>query len=336
LTAPLDVGGAEVEFSGSTVGVLDPASLLVALLAALVAGTLGAQLGSALARDLRGATRDVRELGTEIAMGGGTRIVRAARFEVVARLGAAIERLAQRFGVFAQAQERAIEARKAAARMRGLFFASVSHDLKSPLNAILGFSALARGGENLTPGQIESLALIERRGHELLALVETILDAARVEAGQLTLVLDRTDVASLLNEAVQKGRDLAADRDVPVVVEVAEGLPPLRVDRVRMPRAIASFVAYALRATEAPSVRVLASHEGKASARIEVEIVARRFNAWRLEAMLDPGRDPGVTEHRGLSLGLRLARAVTELHGGKVEVRRRSPGNGAVSLLLPC
>src|SRR5262249_56857985 len=100
----------------------------------------------------------------------------------------AIELLAERFRVFARAQERAILAREAGTRTRGLFFASVSHDLKSPLNAILGFAELVRQ-DTLTPGQAESLEVIDRRGRELLALIETILDAARVEAGQLALVV---------------------------------------------------------------------------------------------------------------------------------------------------
>ena len=130
--------------------------------------------------------------------------MRAARFRMVARLGQAIEQLAGRFHVFAKAQERSIHARQAAARMRGLFFASVSHDLKSPLNAILGFTELVRRTE-LSPGQLESLDLIDRRGRELLALIETILDAARVEAGQLSLLLEAAEVTALLEEASIKG-----------------------------------------------------------------------------------------------------------------------------------
>src|SRR4029077_18520784 len=173
-----------------------------------IAGGLGIALGHALGKDLRAATRDVRMLGTDAVLSGGTHVVRAARFRVVARLGTAIERLAARFRVFAQAQERAISARTATARMRGLFFASVSHDLKSPLNAILGFTELVRKSETLSAGQSESLSLIDRRGRELLALIETILDAARVDAGQLSLVVDACDAHLMLAEAVAKGKDL--------------------------------------------------------------------------------------------------------------------------------
>src|SRR4030095_2481752 len=171
-------------------GVLGLSFVGLALMMTALAGWLGSMLGTALCRDLRAATRAGRELGTEAVLSGGTRVVRAARFRMVARLGRAIEQLAARFRIFAKAQERSIDARQAAARMRGLFFASVSHDLKSPLNAILGFTELVRHSEELSPGQAESLELIDRRGRELLALIETILDAARVEAGQLSIMMD--------------------------------------------------------------------------------------------------------------------------------------------------
>lgn len=338
LDVPLDQGGAEVRFHGSTVGFLSLYSLLVALLATAIAAYLGFMLGATLAVDLRVATRNIRELGTEVVVSGatsGTRILRSARFQVVARLGTAIERLAQRFRVFAQAQERAIEARKAAARMRGLFFASVSHDLKSPLNAILGFTELVRHNQSVTPGQAESLDFIQRRGRELLALVETILDAARVEAGQLKLVLDTTEPTALLSLATQKARDLASDRDTPVVTEILGDVPSLRVDRIRMPQALATLIAHAMRTTESPAVRLSASHEDARSFRIEIELVSATFNTSRIEALLNPSRDPGVTEHRGLALGLRLARAVTLLHGGKVEVVEKGKTGGAFVVTLP-
>jgi signal transduction histidine kinase len=334
VTTPLDVGSATMEFQSSTVGVLSPAVLLLALLASALAGGFGLIAGRALAQDLRVATREVRELGTEAVITGGTSVVFSARFGMVARLGLAIGTLAARFRVFAHAQERSIEARDAAARMRGLFFASVSHDLKSPLNAILGFTELVRAGSDITPGQAESLALIERRGMELLALIETILDAARVDAGQLTLVVDTTDAATLLDEAIVKARDLEGERDVQIVVELAPGVSSLRVDRVRLARALATFLAYAVREAEAPSLRVMLSSEPLGIARIDVEVPSSRFSVPRFEALLDPTRAPGTTEHRGLALALRLGSSIIDAHGGSIEVTQRG-GIGRFSLFLP-
>ncbi|HEY3256352.1 MAG TPA: HAMP domain-containing sensor histidine kinase, partial [Polyangiaceae bacterium] len=334
VVTPLDEGSAEVRFEGSVVGVLSASFVLVALLGTAIAGGLGVALGKALGEDLRAAVRDVRLLGTDAVLSGGTHVVRAARFRVVARLGMAIERLAARFRVFAQAQERAISARKATARMRGLFFASVSHDLKSPLNAILGFTELVRKSEALSPGQSESLSLIDRRGRELLALIETILDAARVDAGQLSLVLDLCDVRQLLAEAVAKGKDLGGDRGVEILADVADDVYSLRVDRVRMPRALATFIGHAVRVSESASVHVQVVSEPDA-VRFDVEVPGSRVDAQKLEALLDPSPALGPSEHRGLALGLRLARSVVELHGGSVVVSPLS-GRGAIfSLQMP-
>src|SRR6185437_10325246 len=147
-------------------------------LAVLLAALLGALFGRVLASDLEQATRSVRLLGTESVLRGGTQIARPARFSMVGELGRAIEELTARFRVFAEAQEKALDARAAAHRMRSLLFASVSHDLKSPLNAVLGFAELVGQGL-LTDAQRESLELIQKRGRELLGLIETILDAAR-------------------------------------------------------------------------------------------------------------------------------------------------------------
>jgi signal transduction histidine kinase len=332
ITMPLDRGSASIEFTGSTVSVVGGSELVVALCATAIAALLGIVVGRALGADLRSATRDLRELGTET--GGGLRVLRSARFRVVADLGAAVARLAGRFRVFARAQERSIDARNAAARTRGMFFASVSHDLKSPLNAILGFTELVRQAQPITSGQAESLTLIERRGRELLALIETILDAARVEAGQLTLQRATVPLATVLEQGVQKARDLVEDREVQAVVEIGAGVGNIQVDRVQLSRALATFVAYAMREATAPSIRIVALAELPVWTRLDIEIPSERFDEVELAALLDPPDAPGSVEHRGLALALRLGRSVVELHGGLVIAFRRG-GAGGFSLLLP-
>jgi signal transduction histidine kinase len=329
VVTPLDEGSAEVRFLGTTEGVLGLSFLGLALMVTALSGWLGTMLGTALGRDLRAATRDVRDLGTEAVLSGGTRVVRAARFRMVARLGRAIEQLAGRFRIFAKAQERSIEARQAAARMRGLFFASVSHDLKSPLNAILGFTELVRRTE-LSSGQIESLDMIDQRGRELLALIETILDAARVEAGQLSLVLDAAEVPALLEEAGMKGIDLASSPEVIVMPSWDPHLPLVRVDPIRIPRALATFIAHSLRSMTSGELRV---HGSAVTGGVRIDIELPRPDP-DLETLLKPNPKRAETQHRGLALGLRLARSVVELHGGSVEIGDRG-GVPAVSVLLP-
>jgi signal transduction histidine kinase len=333
LFTPLDQGGAQVSFRGSTVEALSPLHALAMLVAVAVTAALGVWMGRAFNRDLFNATHRVQVLGTDTVLSGGMAFARPARFRVVAQLGTAIERLAERFRVFAEAQARSIAAREAATRTRGLFLASVSHDLKSPLNAILGFTGLVREREITTPGQAESLDLIERRGRELLALIETILDAARVEAGQLTLVLDYQALEPLLQAAIEKGKDLASEHPVDVICELGDPGIELCVDLVRMPRALGSFIGHAIRTAE-QSVRILGRAHGNGIL-IEIEIPSHTSTARQIQATLDPGRQPGAGEHRGHALGLRLSRSVIELHRGSVSVLEQSNGYPVVRIYLP-
>lgn len=333
LVTPLDQGGARVSFRGSTVDALTPLHALGMLIAVAITAALGVWMGRAFNRDLFNATHRLQVLGTDTVLSGGMAFARPARFRVVAHLGTAIERLAERFRVFAEAQARSIAAREATTRTRGLFLASVSHDLKSPLNATLGFTGLVRERETITPGQAESLDLIERRGRELLALIETILDAARVEAGQLTLVLEYQALEPLLHAAIEKGKDLASEHPVEVVCELCDPNVEVCVDLVRMPRALGSFIGHAIRNAERP-VRIT-GREQRGGIVIDVEIPSHATTARQIEATLDPSRQPGAGEHRGQALGLRLSRAVIELHRGNVRVLEQSNGYPVVRVQLP-
>src|SRR5690606_11840222 len=162
---------------------------------------------------------------------------------------------------FAQAQERAIELREAATKARGRFFASVSHDLKSPLNAIVGFAELTMRDEVTNQAQRDSLELILQGGNELLALIETILDAARVEAGQLILEYSEEPVSEMLELALEKARQLSSHARAEVQLEIAPELPKLVVDKLRFPQALASFIAHARKTAERDQLRILVDVE---------------------------------------------------------------------------
>ncbi len=335
LTTPLDLGSARVRFSSSTVGVLSPAPVIVSLLAAVAAAVLGFLLGNVLSTDLYFATRGVRLLGTNPGLGAtGAAVIPRARLRLVAELFEAIERLAERFMVFAQAQEDAIEARASATRMRGLFFASVSHDLKSPLNSILGFTQLVFS-QPLTQGQRESLQAIHSRAQELLALIETILDAARVEEGQLSLVSDEVDFKDVYKDALEKANQLSGDHPLNVFEEIESNIPDLLIDRTRIVRALASLIAYSVRTNKGGKMWVRAEREGVRKVRVDIDVPKPEHSPQQLEAMMAPSTSRRGREHRGLALGLRLARSVVELHGGAVRVIDRGKKGAMFCVTLP-
>lgn len=335
LSTPLNRGSAQVRFKISSVRTLSENTLILSLLAVSVAAIAGLLLGRVLRRDLLNAARGVRLLGTETVPSVLPETQTTSTFAAISELGTSIEELAARFRQFSGAQQRAIEAKERAAKMRGLFFASVSHDLKSPLNAILGFAELVRQTDVITLAQAESLGVIERRGKELLALIETILDAARVEAGLLTLLPEVAEIDVLIEEASEIGRYLGGENKVEIVTALPKERPKMLVDRIRMPRALGTFVGYAIRAAKGPIVRVHVVRETQDRIRMDIEIPEAKLTRKTLLAVLDPSQQPGIGEHRGLALGLRVARSVVELHHGSVAVREQKPIGAYFSVTLP-
>jgi signal transduction histidine kinase len=329
VTVPVEHAHASVRFAGSdqgsSSGSLSGSIAVVVLVSLLLAVTIGSRLGSTLSRDLGVATRRVRALGRDRALRVWGEEVDPARFAIVVDLGRVVDLLASRFRVFSGAQERAIEAREAALRLRGLLFASVSHDLKSPLNAILGFASLAMV-EELLPSQEESVRIIERRARELLTLIETILDAARVDAQKLTILPAPTSIEAVFRQGIRRGDELGPMDAAEVVWDLDDDLPEVVWDDARMAQAIAAVIGHAKRLAPRGGVVVRARREGPASICLEIEDPSGTFSVAEIARLLDAQYAATAPRRMGgLALGLSLARALVKLHDGTLEAKAR-PG----------
>jgi signal transduction histidine kinase len=335
LTVPLSDGHAIVRFEGAREGPAAGTYLLLALVAIATAVALGWRIGSAFADDVALATRELEATGVADVLRGG-RIRGDARFLSVASLLKAADQLGAVFREFARAQQRAIDARAATERMRGLFLASMSHDLKAPLNATLGFADLVSRGE-LTEGQRESVLIIEQRGRELLYLVDTILDAARVEAGELTVSPEWTRVGDVVMPAVLDVRDLTAGMQVNVIGEIQPGVPRILVDPARLAQAIMAIILVAARFAERGEVVVRAAMPAAGEQlRVDVEVTGRAISAADREKIFDAFRHPDrARRHGSLGLGPSLARAIVEAHGGAIDVDTTEAGGTVFHVWVP-
>ncbi len=347
LTTPLEEGAANIRFELSAISPVTTADVAIAALAVGLAAALGLALGRSLSRDLAQATRRVRLLGTEEVLRGDEPAGVPARYAQVTALNLAIDTLAARFRVFARAQERAIEARDAARRLRSLLFASVSHDLRSPLNSILGFATLVRQ-KPLSAAQRESLGFIEQSGRELLALIETILDMAKVEAGRMVLAGAEVTLGAVIAEALRRGRLLAAARPLEFDVHMEDGLPHFWGDENRLAQAISAIIWYSARSGEpvlSPDgtvrpidlkVRQRQSRAGEKSVAIEIEAPQNSIPPEELERLLSP--DPwaaGRRRYGARARGLGRARSLVELHHGTLKVKRTDRGTPLFEVSLP-
>jgi signal transduction histidine kinase len=335
LSVPLSDGHAVVRFETVRASTGAGLYLALALVAVALAGGVGGRVGRAFSDDVALATHELEATGVAEVLRGG-RIRGDARFQSVSALLRAADEMGGVFREFASAQRRAIDARTATERMRGLFLASMSHDLKAPLNAILGFADLVSRG-TLTDGQRESVVIIEQRGRELLYLVDTILDAARVEAGALTVSPEWTRVGDVVMPAVLDARELTAGMQVDITGEIQPGVPRILVDATRLTQGLTAIILVASRFAEKGHVVVRAAMPSKGEQlRIDVEVTGRGISAADREKIFDAFKHADrARRHGSLGLGPSLARAIVELHGGGIDVETTEAGGTVFHVWVP-
>lgn len=321
----LALGSTRVRFDTTATDSSYSAYMGLTLLALITALLAGAWVGGVYGRDLALATREIVLMTTHPE---APRKGRSPRFLAVKELLSAIDTLAQVFERFARVQKRAIGAKESTERMRALFLASMSHDLKSPLNAILGFAEIVKR-EPLTEPQRESVDIIAQRGTELLELIRTVLDSARMEAGELTLSPRTVPVNELVMNAAKHAIQLTEGMGVGIEALVQEGVPDIFVDGARIEQAVVALLLCAARSTRdggAITVRAFSPEDGRA-VRIDVESPAGRIPRAELESLFVAYRFPEqARKHGSLGLGLSLARSIIEIHGGSLDVESDETG----------
>jgi signal transduction histidine kinase len=240
------------------------------------------------------------------------------------------------FREFARAQQNAITARASTERMRGLFLASMSHDLKAPLNAILGFAGLVSRGK-LSVAQRESIGIIEQRGRELLYLIDTILDVARVEAGELTVSPEWAAVDDVVTAAVLEARDLTVGLYVDITGEIQPDVLRIFVDAARLAQALTAIILVATRFADHGHVVVRASLPTvEERLRIDVEVTGRVIAAADRKKVFDAFTQADrARRHGSLGLGPSLARAIVELHQGGIDVETTEAGGTVFHMWVP-
>ena len=236
-----------------------------------------------------------------------------------------------------------------ASRAKSEFLASMSHELRTPLNAVIGFSQLLAnqtyGG--LNERQLEYLGSILAGGRHLRALVNDLLDLAKVDSGHLTLDLTRVSVAEEIPEVVGVVQALAQQKNITVTVEVKEPLPAVSADRMRLQQVIYNLLSNAIKFTDAGGHVTVAADtlfaggsDGPGSLRIRVADTGIGIKADDQERIFDKferGDSASAREQEGTGLGLALTRKLVELHGGSISVESEGvKGRGSLfTVLLP-
>lgn len=246
---------------------------------------------------------------------------------------------------------RAKQAAEAANAAKSEFLANISHELRTPMHAVLSFAALGLSKANLTAEKTrEYFKHIGDSGDRLMRLLNDLLDLSKMEAGMMSLRFAQADLAAVVSRAIDEFSSLAEERRLQVDFDNHCQHAMLEMDPMRIGQLITNLLANALRfgppgtivtitledtqikigrrrndQVEVPGIRVTVSDEGPGIPEAELESIFGKFNQSSLTK----------TGAGGTGLGLAISRDITRLHCGTITAGNRESGGAVFELVLP-
>jgi signal transduction histidine kinase len=215
---------------------------------------------------------------------------------------------------------------QAANQAKSDFLANMSHELRSPLNAIIGFSEVLKEGlaGDLSSRQKDYCAEIYSSGQHLLSLINDILDLSKIEAGKMTLELEKVDLSLLLEGCLSIVREKALAHDIALRTHIAAGLGEAMVDARKLKQMVYNLLANAVKFTpDGGSIILEAQRDPVGQLEFSVAdsgIGIAEKDQLRLFTPFEQLDSSLARKFEGTGLGLSMVRRLAELHGGTVSV----------------
>ncbi len=255
---------------------------------------------------------------------------------VVARMGVIVDTVNKIRARLVEKNQELVEADL----LKDEFIALVSHDLRTPLTSIIGYVELALDDEGGTPLDEERRRYIEvvaRSSDRLLRLVDDLLLAARLQSGRLTLAVEDVELESVTAEALDEAHARAERKGVSLFLS-CDGPIRIECDRRRLLQLLDNLVGNAVKFTPEGGRVEVRVERTLAGAAIEVQDTGIGFPPGEEERIFDRfyrAQSAVSDQVPGTGLGLFIARAIAERHGGTLVARRREGGGSIFRLELP-
>jgi signal transduction histidine kinase/ActR/RegA family two-component response regulator len=305
--------------------------LVIGSLIAVVGLVVSHWVSERIARPIRALTGAARAL----ARGELDTAVDVRARDEVGLLAQAFNHMTRQISALMKEAVEKTRAAEQASEAKSVFLATMSHEMRTPLNGVLGFAEQLQVSQ-LSAEQREQLGFIQRSGQDLLGIIDEVLDFARLEAGEMRLEQSEFRLSSCLGRALDPLRPAIAAKGLELSLEIEEGVPETLIGPAsRLRQIAANYANNALKFTASGAIRVRAGRLSETPEsvllRISVEDTGIGIPADRIGQLFRPFAqlDSGANrEYRGTGLGLAICKELAALMQGQVGVHS-TPGVGS-------
>jgi signal transduction histidine kinase/CheY-like chemotaxis protein len=233
--------------------------------------------------------------------------------------------------------QKAKQVAEQANQAKSRYITAISHELRTPLNSILGYAQILDADENIPPQRKQAVSVIRRSGDHLLSVIEGTLDIARIEGGKLTLEVKALDFPDFMQQIVGMFELQARNKGLSFEYRPIGEIPPVvRGDERRLRQILINVLGNAVKFTVRGGVTFQLECR-RDMAVFEVQDTGPGIPAGDLERIFEPFVRGSTVQAGGSGVGLTIARMLTDLMGGEMQVSS-TPGEGTlfrIRLFLP-
>lgn len=228
-----------------------------------------------------------------------------------------------------------------ASAMKSQFLANVSHELRTPLNAIMGYTHLLLEGVSgeIPRPQREKLTRIDSNSRHLLAVINDLLDIARIESGKMPIQVERVRIPDLIDEVMTEVEPLIAGTKLDVTQSLPPDLPEIQTDRQKVKQIVLNLLSNALKFTPQGSVAIRLELDGVAReisiAVSDTGIGVAEENQKTIFEAFEQADSSYARRQGGTGLGLSICRRLANLLDGRITLASRLGEGSTFTLFLP-
>jgi len=224
-------------------------------------------------------------------------------------------------------------------KLKSEFLASMSHELRTPINALIGYTALLLDGVlgDVNGRQRDALMRGRAAAEHLLALINDILDLAKIEAGKMPLRLEEVSLREVTLEVTQQVEPMVRKKQLQFTIDIAPDCPPIYSDRTKIKQILLNLLSNAVKFTNRGRVTVEA-HRAVDGVRVDVVDTGIGIRASDLQAIWEDFRQVDQSRTRefgGTGLGLSITRKLLDRLGGSADVTGTYGEGSTFSVYLP-